>query len=252
MDGLRRVDAATGLPVPPPLPVVYTPVLSDPTVYSSTSVGPAMGAMGGVAATPPRSTRRMVLIGAIVVLALVAIFLTWRRMYYSVPDCAAEGGFTQGVCRSLTAACEGDTGCLNAVAHCLPVADGVLSGGGVDPWALKSCTRAVGNVDPALAARIITAHDGNGDGPPRACLPYKVAGVLEDPAALGAITGAAAIIAPLAPFAIQVASKLPACPSVVWAQEPLPLAPVTSLSVVPQMSPPRPSQPMPAQSRPRS
>lgn len=157
------------------------------------------------------------LIAAVVVLVLVIGFLMWRRRYRSRPDCASEKGSSQQACTALSSVCAGDAACLNAVAHCMPVindansASASVGGRGVpmsavDPKALRSCARAISNVDPVFMAGLAKKFGG-----PQACVPPVVAEALANPAEYQAALGVAGAVAALAPYSVKVAKNLPAC-----------------------------------------
>lgn len=101
---------------------------------------------------------KAILVIAIAVLVIVILVFVWRRIYRSKPDCGRYRGRARGACRQLSAACDGDPRCLNAVAHCMPVLTAVGKGGRIDAWGLDACSRAIRNMSPRFVAQQIAKH----------------------------------------------------------------------------------------------
>jgi hypothetical protein len=166
----------------------------------------------------------------IILLVLLIAYKVWnhkrhwrQRLRYATPDCSKGAPVSQLACQAFTSACHADpkanksqvSGCMNAVAHCMPVFDGVASAqspadmvkalGGTD---LQSCSAALTSVDPEYAARLVKAYGGG-----KACTPPEMASLYSSDADYRALLGLTEAGAPLVPYALRVAKNLPACSS---------------------------------------
>jgi hypothetical protein len=164
-----------------------------------------------------------VLIVTIVLLVLLIAYSVWRHRYHAKPDCSKGSAVSQQVCQTLTGVCKSDilagksqvNGCMNAVAHCMPVVDSLSSAAGKSPAAmvaalngpsLKACTRAITHVDPTYVAKLATAY-GSSD----TCVPAEMSTLFSNDADYRALLGVAQAAAPLTPYALRVARHLPVC-----------------------------------------
>jgi hypothetical protein len=170
----------------------------------------------GGAMASGRSTT-MIVIAILVVLTILVGFLMWRRRWHSKPDCSKYSGDTASMCSEVTAACADDGACLNAAAHCLPIAASLAAAptpaaaaatlAGFKPRELTACTNAVAAVDPKRVAKVTGA-----------CLPPDMAlaasAMTPDEAAAAYNVAANRVDAgrPLAPWGVRVAQAMPACP----------------------------------------
>lgn len=165
-----------------------------------------------------------ILLVVILFLLLLIIYMIWRRRYRSKPDCGRYDSESQQACAQLSQICSGDSACLNAVAHCMPVIDNlshsqvpVPPGGGaavvaaaldaLDTPALKSCSRAITDMDPRFVAHLIKQYGGAD-----ACIPAQYESAFSDPRAYHAMKNVLEAVAPLVPYSLAVAHALPACP----------------------------------------
>jgi hypothetical protein len=171
--------------------------------------------------TPGSGLRRRdaagtVLAALVVVLLVIVAVVFWRRQYYATPDCARYGALAPA-CARVAQACGSDGRCLNAVAHCMPLAGALGAAGAAGvPLAqtlgpgggarLRACTEALTRVDPAVAASVAAELSGG-----QACLPAPYAAALADPGAYCALQNVAGAVAPLIPYSLSVARALPAC-----------------------------------------
>ena len=123
------------------------------------------------------------------------------------------------VCDGASVKASDKRACLNAVARCMPVVDGMIQdhssvGDVVDSLRsphLKSCTKAITQMSPEFVADFIGAQTNN-----KTCVNPKLARVLKDlpeDVDYGALaSNLAESAALLAPYSMQVASLLPECP----------------------------------------
>lgn len=179
-------------------------------------------AKGSAATGGGMPSRRTMLIagGVIVVLAILVVYLVWRKRYHSKPNCGGYKGVAGIMCQDVVAACKNDGACLNAAAHCLPIAS-KLSGAsddlesrlsalaGFSERQLSACASSIARVDPKL----VTAMTPSGT-----CVPPELAAGVKrtSPAMVAAGYNVAANVInagrPLAPWAVRVAQSYPACP----------------------------------------
>jgi Tfp pilus assembly protein PilW len=160
------------------------------------------GAGGGSSATTA------LLVGALVILIIAVAFLMWRRRYRSRPNCASYDKGPAQACTVLSSVCGDDPACLNAVAHCMPVVSAAGGGiGAVSSRDLRACASAITNVNPVFMGQLATKFGGAS-----ACVPPMVAEALANPAEFAAIANGTKALAVLAPYAVEVARGLPACP----------------------------------------
>jgi hypothetical protein len=174
-----------------------------------------------------KSYRVMFAVVVVLVTFLVA-YMTWRHQYRAVPNCNKGTAESQNMCKMFTDLCDSGhgsssdaKGCVNAVAHCIPFYDRLAaaqssSGQGVAAKnaavlaalaspGLKSCTRAVSRVDPAYVAKLATALDRN------ACVPSEMSTLFSNDSDYHALLNVTQAGAPLLPYAVRVARKMPVC-----------------------------------------
>lgn len=165
----------------------------------------------------------IVVIILLVLLIAYKVWNYWRQGHYAaVPDCSKGAPVSQLACQALTSACHADPkasksqirGCTNAVAHCMPVFDGVASAqspagmvkalGDAD---LKMCSDALTRVDPSYTARLATAFGGD-----KACIPPEMASLYSsDVDYYHTLLNVTEAGASLVPYALRVSKNLPAC-----------------------------------------
>ncbi len=160
------------------------------------------------------STTTIVVV-VILLLLLVIIYMVWRRRYRAKPSCGQYKGSSQQACQQMTQMCGGNTQCLNAVAHCMPVVDKLSQA--TNPAAvaaalsgpdLMSCANSIANVPPRYVAQLAVQARGA-----QACVPADVKQALNTTAYYDAMHNAAVAFAPLVPYSLDVARALPACPT---------------------------------------
>lgn len=170
----------------------------------------------GGAGSGTRSTW-MVVVAVLVVLTFVVAFIMWRRRYHSKPNCSKYTGDAAAMCKQLTSVCKDDGACLNAAAHCLPIAASLA--GAPTPAAaagalasfnqrdLTACTEAVAALDPKRVAAMSGACI-----PPDMALAAQAIPAAEAAAYYDAMANVVQAGRPLVPWGVHVAQALPTCP----------------------------------------
>jgi hypothetical protein len=189
-----------------------------------------------VASRKKKGSALSVLTVAVVLLALLVIYYVWRQRRYAKPRCSDYSGGPAAVCAQAAKACGTNSGCLNAVAHCMPIVNAALKphpagkGGAesgiinrLETAELRACTQAIARVDPRYAAHLLA-----GAGAP--CMPAEYASRLGDEATYNVMLDVARAAEPLLPWSVRVAREMPACSAPVtppYAPVTPPYAPVT-------------------------
>ena len=153
-----------------------------------------------------------VLIALVVILALVVIYSAWKSWRMAVPDCAGADLTKQqaAACKQATATCakggSAKAGCLNAVARCMPLS--AAKDGHATFAQMSACADAVAKVDPAFVATL--ASNAAAQAGVTACIPARFTAA-QIAAHQATVNGGVKLAATLIPYAMKVASKLPAC-----------------------------------------